>query len=517
VEGTGLGLAITSNLCGMMGGEICVDSEYGKGSTFTVRLPQGVADEAPLTRLDSPGECATLVFELRPRYLESIEATLGGLGAPFDAVSTLSAFKDGLSGGGYRFAILPKHLYDEAPGVLAAAAVGGAEVFVLLEFSETVPAKGVGTLSMPVSCISVANAFNHAGSAGEPERAGGPGHFTAPGARVLVVDDIPTNLRVMEGLLAPYGLRVDTCASGEEAIELARAGVYDMVFMDQMMPGMDGIEAAGHIKALGGQAGSVPIIALTANAVRGAKEMLLSRGFSDFVSKPIDLSRLHAVLVAWLPKGKQVAGAAPAPPAAAPPAPPPPLEAEGVDARAGLRNVGGSHENYRRALRAYLEDAGEKMAQLPAALAAGDLRSYAVGVHGLKSASASIGARGLSEAAAELEAAAGRGDRAFLAERSGGFMAALARACEGLSAFVGAAPPQGGGAPAAPRGELLALRGALERYDVGAADALLRGLEGTAAAGLADSVSRSVLVSDFEAAAAEVDAYMAAQGTQNKG
>jgi signal transduction histidine kinase/HPt (histidine-containing phosphotransfer) domain-containing protein/ActR/RegA family two-component response regulator len=518
VEGTGLGLAITSNLCEMMGGEICVDSEYGKGSTFTVRLPQGVADDAPLARLDAPGDCATLVFELRPRYLESIESTLRGLGAPFSAAPTLSAFKEGLAGGGYRFAILPKHLYDEAPGVLAAASVGGAEVFVLLEFSETVPAKGVGTLSMPVSCISVANAFNHAGAG--PDGPGGFEYFTAPGARALVVDDIPTNLRVLEGLLAPYGMLVDTCASGEEAIELARGGGYDVVFMDQMMPGMDGIEAAGHIRAMGGQAGSVPIIALTANAVRGAKEMLLSSGFSDFVSKPIDLSRLHAVLVAWLPKGKQVAAGAHAPAPAEPPPAQPALEAGGVDAAAGLRSLGGSMDAYRGALRAYLEDAGEKLAQLPAALAAGDLRSYGIGVHGLKSASASIGARALSKAAAELEAAAGRGDAAFLSERSGAFMADLARACEAVSAFVGAEPPppaQGGPEPRDLRSELTALRGALGSYDVGGADALLRGLAGTAAAGLADRVSRHVLVSDFDAAAAEVEDYMAAQEAQNRG
>ena len=245
--------------------------------------------------------------------------------------------------------------------------------------------------------------------------------------------------------------------------------------------------------------------------------MLLSHGFSDFISKPVDLSRLHAVLVAWLPKGKQVAAVAgPHPQAegAARRAPSPPLEAEGVDARAGLRNVGGSLENYKRALRAFLEDAAEKRAQLPAALAGGDLRAYAVGVHGLKSASAYIGARGLSGAAGELEAAAGRGDAAYLAAHSGEFMDALGRLCGGVSAFVGAAaaPPGPGAPPAELRGELLSLREALHSYDVGAADALLRGLEGTMESALAERVARLVLVSDFEAASAEVDARLEGPG-----
>jgi CheY-like chemotaxis protein len=307
--------------------------------------------------------------------------------------------------------------------------------------------------------------------------------------------------------------------------------------MDQMMPGMDGIEATGRIRALGGHASDVPIIALTANAVRGAKEMLMSRGFSDFISKPVDLSRLHTVLVAWLPKEKQLAVVPLAPRAQAAPAPEPApahvvgplepaqeaaLEADGVDARAGLRNLGGSLENYKRALRAYLEDADEKLAQLPAALAKGDLRSYAVGVHGLKSASASIGAMGLSAAAAELEAAAGRDDAAFLQARSGEFLAALGRACSGIAAFAGVpVPPPSSGPPAAVpeqlRGALMSLMAALQSYDVGTADALLRSLEGTEASGLAERVSRFVLVSDFDAAAAEIDDYLAAQEARVRG
>jgi len=115
-----------------------------------------------------------------------------------------------------------------------------------------------------------------------------------PYGSVLIVDDVETNIYVAEGLLAPYGLRVDKATSGFEAIEMIKSGmVYDIVFMDHMMPVMDGIEATRIIRELGY---TEAIVALTANAISGAAEMFLRSGFNDFISKPIDIRQLNAVL-----------------------------------------------------------------------------------------------------------------------------------------------------------------------------------------------------------------------------
>ena len=127
--------------------------------------------------------------------------------------------------------------------------------------------------------------------------------FNIPDARILIVDDIATNLKVAEGLLAPYKAKVDTCLSGAEAIELIKQHEYDLVFMDHLMPGMDGIETTTAIRTFNQ---NIPIIALTANVISGMKEMFLEKGFSDFLAKPIDVSKLDEMLVRWIKKKKLV-------------------------------------------------------------------------------------------------------------------------------------------------------------------------------------------------------------------
>ena len=131
--------------------------------------------------------------------------------------------------------------------------------------------------------------------------------FTAPTAKVLVVDDVDLNLMVAEGMLEPYNIQVDLCESGKEALELIQTNTYDIIFLDHMMPDMDGMEVAAHIRERDGEYfNQVPLIALTANAIAGVKDIYLKGGFNDFVSKPIDISTMNAVLEKWLPEEKRV-------------------------------------------------------------------------------------------------------------------------------------------------------------------------------------------------------------------
>ena len=128
--------------------------------------------------------------------------------------------------------------------------------------------------------------------------------ITAPGFHVLVVDDVEINLMVAEGLLTSYEMTVDTCLSGKEAISLVQENDYNLVLMDHMMPGLDGIETTAAIRALGGRFGKLPIVALTANAITGMKEMFLQNGFDDFLSKPIEISKLDELIGRWVPKDR---------------------------------------------------------------------------------------------------------------------------------------------------------------------------------------------------------------------
>ena len=125
--------------------------------------------------------------------------------------------------------------------------------------------------------------------------------FAAPEAKILVVDDIEINLVVVEALLSAFEIVPDLAQSGNEAIELAKENRYDIIFMDHMMPGMDGLETTAHIRSLGGWNDKVPVIALTANAIMGVEQMFLDNGLDGFLPKPVDIATLNLCLRKWLP------------------------------------------------------------------------------------------------------------------------------------------------------------------------------------------------------------------------
>jgi signal transduction histidine kinase/CheY-like chemotaxis protein len=124
--------------------------------------------------------------------------------------------------------------------------------------------------------------------------------------KVLVVDDNAMNLTVASGLLRILNVKSDTASSGREALDLVAKNDYHIVFMDQMMPEMDGLETTAHIRAMGGRFGRLPIVALTANAMTGAKESLMEAGMDDFLSKPIQRQELAAILARWVPEGEKL-------------------------------------------------------------------------------------------------------------------------------------------------------------------------------------------------------------------
>ena len=296
IEGTGLGLSIVQNLTELMHGTVGVESVYGQGSDFWVRLPQTVIDAAP---------CGP--------YRESVQR------------------EEGL----------------------------------------------------------------HQAS------------FSAPDAVVLLVDDQPINQKVCLGLLEPYGMQVFTAASGPEAIERMTQVWPDLVLMDHMMPGMDGVEATTRIRAMGKKDpyfAVVPILALTANAMKGAREFFLANGFNDFLSKPMDLDKLDRVLGAWVPEDKQL------PPrreesARTEPVPPDLAVLPGLDAAKGMAFCGRA-EVYRQTLAMFAGQLSDRVRRIRAALEKEREADYILEVHSLKSAARWVGAEDLGSRAEALEMAA---------------------------------------------------------------------------------------------------------------
>jgi signal transduction histidine kinase/response regulator of citrate/malate metabolism len=291
------------------------------------------------------------------------------------------------------------------------------------------------------------------------------GFFTAPDASVLVVDDIPTNLKVMEGLLAPYKMRVDVCESGAEAIVMATENKYDIIFLDHLMPDMDGIEAAAIICGFS----SVPLVALTANALSGMREMYLENGFSDFLAKPIEISKLNSLLTVWIPAEKQNKTA---------------LMASIADNRMAVLEV-------------FLIDAKKRLTEIPKCLEQGNIKLFITYVHGLKSASANVGEAELSNLAELLESAAKKDDMVFINKNISSFIAELQRVIDSVTVQVG----ERSGDVNIPADILMRLKTALIEIDISTIDEIITEISTVHGnAGIIGEISRCVLTSDYSGA-----------------
>jgi CheY-like chemotaxis protein len=340
--------------------------------------------------------------------------------------------------------------------------------------------------------------------------------FIAPGFRLLIVDDLQTNLKVAEGLLAPYSMDISTCLSGAEAIDSIRENDFDLVLMDHMMPEMDGVEAVAHIRRLEGKRfKKLPIIALTANAMSGMREMFLQHGFNDYLSKPIETSKLNEIMKRWIPgeKRQQASEEEKNAPQVTD------LVIEGLDTRQGLARSGGSVAAYRQVLESYCRDAAERLEILGTVPAPGNLNLFTIHFHALKSASASIGAQALSEELAFLEAAGQRGDLPAVAGRLDNCREDLAGLVERIRAALAAETggPEEESATPLDKVALLRLKEALEAEKVGLADDILNELAAQpldpAVKKQLSVISEHILMFEFKEASDEVDVLAHAEDT----
>ncbi|MDR1165477.1 MAG: response regulator [Deltaproteobacteria bacterium] len=302
VEGTGLGLTITKSLCEMMSGSVGFESEYGLGSVFWVKLPQVVAKRSHFARVEKAESKKVLAATIRDDVAQSVKATLANLGVESVVTRTIEEFRE-LGRAERRFT----HIFVQYPLFELfrrefQKLYPNARVAVFTDFQAGRAEKFFTYIVGPLYSLPVAEFLNDVLAS----RQGGRSRqrrerMLIPKGRILVVDDLDTNLQVATALLSEYGCRVDTASSALESLELVVRNQYDVVFMDHVMPGMDGMEATKKIRSLlGGAFRDLPIVALTANAVAGVRDMFLASGFNDFISKPIDIVALENSLKRWI-------------------------------------------------------------------------------------------------------------------------------------------------------------------------------------------------------------------------
>ncbi|MCR5093164.1 MAG: response regulator, partial [Lachnospiraceae bacterium] len=305
--GLGLGIPIVKGFVACMGGFMTMESRPGVGTTVRVSVPQKVIDRSSCMSLANREKLclgAYLHFDkypdpnVREYYNRMVSNIVHGLGTQMHRVDNVESLRRLAASVRLTHLFIAAEEYGTDPAYIEELAKEVVVVVVADDDFSLPEGSRARLMEKPFYCFPVVTVLNRApGEEDEQTR------MLCPGVEALVVDDEPMNLTVARGLFKGYGMNVTTVQSGQEAISICRERSFDIVFMDHMMPRMDGIETMKTIRAdRAGQGRDMPIVALTANAVSTAREMFLSEGFDGFVSKPVEIPELERVLRRVLPE-----------------------------------------------------------------------------------------------------------------------------------------------------------------------------------------------------------------------
>lgn len=501
-EGTGLGLSISKQLVEMMGGSIGVRSTYGEGSEFYFNIMQKRRTDQRATQIhDEELQRSLKISGYFSRVclwhgLQELSEQFGVTCIPYEewkeTRQQLDCFFMDMQG------------HDKLTEEIGNYGEQMGEKCVLRNpLLEECNEEGVTAINKPLYSLNFCQTINHEAAYTGPVTEEYM-NFTAPDAAVLIVDDNEINLEVAAGLLEPLHMQIDTADSGKRALQMAAEKKYHIIFMDHMMPVMDGIETTERLRQMEDEYyHTVPIVALTANALMDAREKFAKAGMDDFVAKPIEMKEICRCIKKWLPEelilinaqgdggsaavseaggsggqssgiGQQT-GQGTGSPQTAQNAPLP--ELPGINAADGVK-YSGSEKLWFKLLGDFYKLIDAKANKIEKCLADGLIRDYTIEVHALKNTARMVGAAHLSEWFHRMEDCGNAGDIETITAETPGLLAELRSYKDVLRPYGEAGNQNKKEVSAQELIEILTnMRDCMDQFDLDGVDAAMQELE----------------------------------------
>lgn len=418
-KGMGLELFICREILNLMNGSLKIESIPGIGMSIIFEFTNYVLDDEIICEVEDSNNKSVLIYLDNKNKENNWKPLMENLKVAYNYASGLSQFKQALEEKKYTHVFISDADYDSVHKIIESS---GCEeyTYVVTDYQHVYEDFGkCKIVRRPIYSIPIADILNNKWNKELYLKPNKREEIIFPDAKVLVVDDNVVNLKVLLSILEKYKIKADMATSGEGCLNILKDKKYDLLLLDQLMPGLNGTETLQKLKKSDGINSDIPVICITADFGADVRERLIAEGFQDYLAKPVKAFYLDRMLRKYLPDDLMILGSNKKEET--------PVKEQNKDevtedkhntsdpleinVLRGIELVGGSEEVYNTILATYYQEGMKKLDEIPEQSTAQDLALYSTNVHALKSSSASIGATNISERFKALEFAGKAGNR----------------------------------------------------------------------------------------------------------